>query len=95
MTLELNATRDQWNVHVSLFLCTTKHKVKGVAQIYKIKTKIHSTKQGTLSVIEYYNIMKGLWLGFDYYQNVKMKYSEDAAMLLMILERARIIFSRT
>ena len=50
-------------------------------QIYEIKTKITTTKQGTLSVVEYYNIMKGLWLELEYYQNFKMKCIEDAALL--------------
>ena len=35
-------------------------KVRDVTQIYEIKTKIRTTKQGILYVIEYYNIMKGL-----------------------------------
>lgn len=41
-------------------------------------------------VTKYYSITKGLWLELDYYQNFKMKYSEDAIMLLNFVERERI-----
>ena len=58
--------------------------------IYEIKTKITTTKQGTLSITEYYNVMKGLWLELDYYKNFQMKCSEDVAMLLKFVERERI-----
>lgn len=71
MALEFNATRDKPNIHVSIY---NKGDLEGT--IYEIKTKIHSTKQGTLFLIECYNIMEGLLLGLDYYQNVKMKCSE-------------------
>ena len=55
----------------------TYSKVQDCAQIYKKNTKIHSTKQGTLPVIEYNNVMKGFWFELDYHQNLKMKNSED------------------
>ena len=58
--------------------------------IYEIKTKITTTKQGTLSITEYYNVMKRLWLELDYYKNFQMKCSEDVAMLLKFVERERI-----
>ena len=37
-------------------------KAQNVVVIFELKTKISTTKQGTLSVIEYYNVMRGLWL---------------------------------
>ncbi|RVW61060.1 hypothetical protein CK203_045851 [Vitis vinifera] len=67
----------------------TYSKMQDVALIYEIKTKI-TTKQGTLSITEYSNVMKGLWLELDYYQNFQMKCSEDAAMLLKSVERERL-----
>ena len=39
-------------------------KDQDVAQIYMIKAKIWSTKQGTFFVIEYNNVMKGLCLNW-------------------------------
>ena len=70
----------------------TYSKVRDVTQIYEIKTKITTTKQGILYVIEYYNIMKGLWLELDYYQNFKMKCREDATLLQLFVEHERIFY---
>lgn len=80
-----------------MFLTTTKEiqeamkqtlfQVQDFLQIGKIKTKIHFTKQRILFVIEYYNVMKGLWFELDYYQNLEMKNSEYAAMFLKFIEK--------
>ena len=45
----------------------TYSKVHDEVEIYEIKTKITTTKQGTSSMIEYYNIMKGSSLELDNY----------------------------
>lgn len=45
----------------------TYSKIQDASQIYEIKTKITVTKQGSLSIIEYLNMMKRLWLELDYY----------------------------
>lgn len=61
--------------------------LQDAAQIYEIKKEKKkeldnsSTKQGILSVIEYYNILNSLWLDLIYYQNFQMKCSEDVTML--------------
>lgn len=68
----------------------TYSKVQDAALIYEVKIKLSTTKQGNLSVIEYYNLMKGFWLELDYYHDFKMKYSEDAAILKQYVERERI-----
>ena len=65
-------------------------KVQDAAQIYELKTKISSTKQGSLSVIEYYNLLKSLWLELDHYQNLKMKCGDDIATLREYVEREQI-----
>lgn len=92
MLLEISGTciflataRDSWET-----VRQTYSKVQDASQIYEIKTKIHLTKKGTMLVTKYYSITKGLWLELDYYQNFKMKYSEDAIMLLNFVERERI-----
>ena len=51
----------------------TYSKVRDAAQIYEIKQKISTTKQGTRSVIEYYNLLKSLWQEMDYYQKSSNK----------------------
>ena len=81
----LTTARDIWEV-----VRQTYSKVRDVAHVYKIKTKIGATKQGTFSVTKYYNIMKSLWLELDYYLNIKMKCNEDAAIMLKFVERKRI-----
>ena len=59
--------------------------------LFEIKTKIGGTRQGQLTIIKYYNRMKGLWLELDHYQDIKMVCSEDAHTLNRIFERERII----
>ena len=76
-----------------IYFCAFIYKKKNIqdaVEINGIKTKISSIEQGTLFIIEYYNILKNLWLELDYYQNFKMKCSEDATMLLKFDERERI-----
>lgn len=36
--------------------------------------------------------MKRMWLELDYYQNLQRKYSEDAALLQLFVERERIFY---
>lgn len=62
-------------------ICQTYSKMRDVALIYEIKTKISSTKQGTCSVIEYYNLVKSFWLELGYYHNVKTNCNKDVGML--------------
>lgn len=64
--------------------------MKDAALVFEIKTKIHSTKQGTLSMTDYYNTLTALWLELDYYHNIKIKCSENAAALLQFIEGERL-----
>lgn len=52
--------------------------------------KILATKQGTRSIIEYANIIKTLWQEINYYQNIQMKFSENAIMLKKFVKRERM-----
>ena len=52
-------------------------KVGFVTQIFQIKRQIYNTKQGSMSVTDYYNTLKGLLTELDLYQNVKLKSSEN------------------
>ena len=70
-------------------VCHTYSKVRDAAQMYELKTRIHNTKQGILSVTEYYNVIKSLWLELDQYQNLRMKCSIDATMHQEFIERER------
>lgn len=50
----LNTTKDVWDC-----VCKTYSKVNDVAQIYEIKKKMSSAKQGTYTVTKYTNYLKG------------------------------------
>ena len=47
-----------------------------VDQLYDLKVRIVSTKQ-TKSITKYYNILKGLYLELDVYENVEMECMND------------------
>ena len=68
----------------------TYSKVRDVAQIYELKTKIHDVKQGTISIIEYYSVIKGLWLELDHYQSFKTECNKDATIYQEFLEKERL-----
>jgi len=82
----LSTAREIWEVAKQTY-----SKVQDVSVIYEVKTKISSTKQGGMTVTEYYNSMNGLWLELDQYQKIKMVCSADAATLNKIMERNRIV----
>ena len=81
----LSTTKEIWES-----VCHTYSKVRDAAQMYELKTRIHNTKQGILSVTEYYNVIKSLWLELDQYQNLRMKCSIDATMHQEFIERERV-----
>ena len=68
----LSNAKDVWE--------TVRHiysKVQDATIIFEIKMKLSSTKQGSLTIIEYYNKMNGLWLELDHYQDIKMVCGKD------------------
>ena len=65
----------------------TYSKVWDAAQIYELNTKIHDAKQGTLSITEYYSVIKGLCLELYHYQSFKMECSKDATIYQEFLEK--------
>ena len=72
----LASTKEIWKM-----VKQTYSKLQDASVIFKVKTKISSTKQGGLIVTKYYNKMNGLWLELDHYQNIKMVCREIAATL--------------
>ncbi|KAJ1396248.1 hypothetical protein SESBI_32748 [Sesbania bispinosa] len=63
---------------------------KDIVACYELENKIFSTKQGVLSVTDYYSVLNGLWIELDQYQNLKMKCTADSATLTEFIDRARI-----
>ena len=58
----------------------TYSKVNDASQIYEIRTKIATTKQGTQSITEYANLLQTFWQELDHYQCIQMKCSGDVAI---------------
>ena len=68
----------------------TYSKVRDATQMFELKTRIHSTKQSILSITEYCNVIKSLWLGLDQYQNLRMQCSIAATIHQEFIERERV-----
>ncbi|TXG60395.1 hypothetical protein EZV62_014968 [Acer yangbiense] len=81
----LKTTHDIWDTYGQTY-----SKVRDVAQVYEIKTRLSTTKQGTRSVTEYSNILQKLWQELDHYQCIEMKCTDDATVLKRFLEKERI-----
>ena len=77
----LTMTMEIWG-----FVRQTYSIIQDAFQIYNIKTKIRTTMQGTLSIIECFNMMKSLWVELDYSQNFKMKCNSDSIIMQNLLK---------
>ncbi|TXG72633.1 hypothetical protein EZV62_001212 [Acer yangbiense] len=81
----LSTAKDIWDS-----IQQTYSKVKDAAQVYDIRTKTASTKQGNNSVTEYANTLQNLWQELDHYRCIAMKCSDDAATLKKVMEQDRM-----
>ena len=54
---------------------------KDIAACYEIENKVFNTKQGSLSLTDYYGTLNGLWIELDQYQDLKMTSTADSATL--------------
>ena len=81
----LSTARDIWES-----IRQTYSRVKDAAQVYEIKTKTTSTKQGNSSVTEYANALQNLWQELDHYRCIAMKCSDDAVTLKQVIEQDRV-----
>ena len=82
----LSTAKEIWDIAKRTY-----SKVQDASVIFYIKMKISSNKQGSLTITEYYNKMNGYWLELDYYQDIKMKCSEDTTTITAIFERDRVV----
>lgn len=62
-----------WPVIYGRLFVQSYSKIQDAEVIYELKIKISTTKQGTISVTRCYDVMRGIWLEMDHYQNVQMK----------------------
>lgn len=65
-------------------------KIGVAAQIYEPKVQIHWTEQGTMTINQYYNTMRSLWLELDLYQTVEMESAADSVKLKNFLGFERL-----
>ncbi|XLR58188.1 hypothetical protein S83_008860 [Arachis hypogaea] len=54
---------------------------KDIATCYEIEKQIFNTKQGSLSVTDYYGMLNRLWIELDQYQNLTMQCTPDSITL--------------
>ncbi|KAI4317392.1 hypothetical protein L6164_025264 [Bauhinia variegata] len=66
----------------------TYSKAQDAAVVYELKTRIAYTRQGNLSVTEYYNLLTNLWQEMDLYR--KLKLSEGTQAILREREQDRV-----
>lgn len=81
----LTTAKDIWEA-----VRQTYSKVRDAAQVYEIKIKTSATKQGSRSVTEYANVLQSLWQELDHYRCIRMKCSDDAAILKNFIEKDRV-----
>ncbi|KAK3417008.1 hypothetical protein EUGRSUZ_H02766 [Eucalyptus grandis] len=81
----LSTAKDIWEA-----VCQSHSKVQDVGVIYELKMKASTTKQDNHSVMEYYDLMRGIWLEIDHNLNIQMRCPEDTNTLRNHMERDRI-----
>ncbi|XP_072084397.1 uncharacterized protein [Arachis hypogaea] len=63
---------------------------KDTTTCYEIENKIFNTKQGNLSVTDYYGTLNHLWIELNQYQNLTMQCTPDSTTLTQFIERIHI-----
>jgi len=64
--------------------------LENTAQCFEIRAAIRITKQGSLSVTEYYNNLMELWQEMDLFYDPSWKCAEDSQKYSKMLEKERI-----
>src|SRR4051812_10546587 len=77
----LPTTRDIWKN-----LMQTYSKKQDLSARFDLKNKIFNTKQGTMTVSEYFATMKGYWIELDKYKTLKMETANDTIALNTCIE---------
>ncbi|KAK6927393.1 Retrotransposon Copia-like, N-terminal [Dillenia turbinata] len=77
-----DSTCNQWEAENSL--------VGNDAQIYELRNRVHGTKQGEMTIAQYFAELSGLWQELDYYQDFQAVCPEDATKFQKLVEKERI-----
>ncbi|RDX92224.1 hypothetical protein CR513_25676, partial [Mucuna pruriens] len=56
---------------------------------YNIESKIFNSRQGTVSIIEYYDTLNGLWIKLDQYQGLKMCKADSIVFFIVRSEETQ------
>ena len=81
----LATAKDVWDA-----IQETYSKAKDAAQVYEIKVKTITAKQGDRTVTEYANQMKAMWQELDHYRVIKTKCPDDSTILKEFIEQDRV-----
>ncbi|XP_043809433.1 uncharacterized protein LOC122722509 [Manihot esculenta] len=71
-------------------LSLTYSKIGNDAQIYDIRNKIHGTKQGEMTISQFYSELCGLWQELDYYQDFQADCTGDTVKFQRMIEKERV-----
>ncbi|PKU82965.1 hypothetical protein MA16_Dca021360 [Dendrobium catenatum] len=81
----LSTAKDIWDAARQTF-----SKARDAAQIFEIKIKVGSTKQGSKTVTEYATILKNLWQKLDHYRCIETRCPEDVAIIKNFIKKYRV-----
>nr|CAD1822861.1 unnamed protein product [Ananas comosus var. bracteatus] len=69
----------------------TYSKVGNDALVYEIrKKKLHETKQGDMTIAQYFSELSSLWQELDYYQDFNAECPSDATKFQKLMEKERV-----
>ncbi|KAJ7950679.1 Retrovirus-related Pol polyprotein from transposon TNT 1-94 [Quillaja saponaria] len=71
-------------------LCQTYSQVGNDIQVFELRKKLHETKQGELTIAQYFAELSGLWQELDYYQEYQPVHPADAASYKKVVDKERV-----
>ncbi|KAJ7978776.1 Retrovirus-related Pol polyprotein from transposon TNT 1-94 [Quillaja saponaria] len=61
-----------------------------IFNVFELRKKLHETKQGELTIAQYFAELSGLWQELDYYQEYQPVHPEDAASYKKVVDKERV-----
>ena len=52
--------------------------VENTSQCFEVRSKIHNTHQGSMTITKYYNTLMELWQEMDLFYEIEWSYQIDA-----------------
>ncbi|KAJ7968090.1 Retrovirus-related Pol polyprotein from transposon TNT 1-94 [Quillaja saponaria] len=71
-------------------LCQTYSQVGNDIQVFELRKKLHETKQGELTIAQYFAELSGLWQELDYYQEYQPVHPTDAASYKKVVDKEKV-----